>query len=927
MIKRILLSVLIITALTANTNAEDEVKGRIYTFDDFSGGLNTKTSEFSIPKKQGVVCENVRFDTELGSISKRDKVNLFGTVSAINPILGLHRLYLLDSTKVLICNVANSVKIYNNTTGTFDTILSVSVGSKRWQWVTWHDMAIGTDGYNQPVKYDGSSSSATYLGSCLATDAGSGAGPDGVYTYKITFYTATYEVLFDVASNTITVSDSDIDLTMIPIAPTTFLGETVVGRKIYRTLTSGSVYKLLSNGTIANNTAVTLTDSDADGALGAAMPTVDDSTYFQDKPPLAKFALIHDNRLFLANDPVNNASRVFYSEDGLHDYFASDEYLDIRKNDGDEVTFMKHVLGLLTIGKNNSIQKIYTNGTSDEWSISDPISNIGCQAPYSVANTPTGLYYLATDGLYNFSGQFSKMISEVITPEIKDIDSTDLENCWGIYHNSVYYLAYPSSRVGASYNNRVFVFDTLSNSYAIDILNINCFAAFNSGTDFGVLYSGASDTGKIYSFAEEINEMVHRRHSDFTGLWDDMRYIPESVGGDSTSPVLEISRTETIDELVGTIDEQVGVIDRTDTNGHYVSQPVTTLNAVYDKLYWNEVIPTSGGTVTFQLRTSPTGEKNLLLNDDYELWDNFGTEPNDWISVPSTTTTIMPCSSETTTVYRGDYAVKVNTSGTITQVLYNGSNYAGQTLVFDAWVNSTNSVADKVYIEIADGVSSSRAYYTNTSAWQNTKTTLAINSTATSISLKCATIGGADAFALFDQVMVKQGTSATNDWSEWSSEYTTSGSDISAFTADEYLQYMINMNTNDITVTPNIIKSSNFCVQLLYDKAGASQVENIPIEWQSGWLDFGASGYNKVLRKLYVLHEGESGTLSIKFDTLQGESDTFNIDLNTYPSYYTEYFTDGALTGEWIRMTITNDDDKPLKIKKIFVVYDINPLK
>jgi len=920
--------VAIITVLTASISfSEDELKGRLYKFDSFNKGLNTKTSEFSLPKEQGTVCENVRFDTELGSISKRNKVNLFGTVSNSNPILGLHRLYLLDDTKVLLCNLSNTVKAYNTSTGVFDTILTVTTGDKRWQWVTWHDMAIGTDGYNQPVKYDGTSSSATYLGSCLATDAGSGAGPDGTYTYKITFYTTTYEVLFDVASNSITVDDNDIDLTMIPIAPTTFLGETVTGRKVYRTTNGGSTYSLLSNGTIANNTAVTLTDSDADGALGAAMPTVDDTTYFQDKPPLGKFSIVHKNRLWLVNDPVNNGSRAFYTEDGLHDYFASDEYLDIRKNDGDEITFAKQVLGILTIGKNNSIQKIYTDGTSDDWSISDPFTVIGCQAPYSVSNTPTGLYYLATDGIYNFSGQYAKMISEVVTPDIKDIDATDLENCWGIYHNSVYYLAYSSSRVGASYNNRIFIFDTLSNAYSIDLLNVNCFAAFNSGTDFGVLYAGASDTGQIYALAEEINEMVHRRHSDFTGLWDDMRYIPTSVGGDKNSPVLEISRTETIDELVGTIDEQVGVIDRADKNGHYVSQPVTTLNAVYDKLYWNEIIPTSGGTVTFQLRTSPTGEKNLLLNDDYELWDNFGTEPNDWISVPSTTTTLIPCSSETTTVYRGDYAVKVNTSGTITQTLYNGANYAGQTLVFDAWVNSTNSVSDKIYIEISDSYTTGRAYYTNTSAWQNTATTLTLNTTATSITLKCANIGGSDAFALFDQVMVKQGTSATNDWTAWSSAFDTSGDDVSGITADDYLQYMLNMTTDDITVTPTIIKGDNYNVRLLYDKAGAAQSTSIPIEWQSGWLDFGAAGYNKVLRKLYVLHEGESGTLCIKFDTLQGESDTFDIDLNTYPSYYTDYFTDGALVGEWIRMTITNDDDKPLTIKKIFVVYDINPLK
>lgn len=930
MIKRFLLIGVIAALLYCSPSlAEDEQKGLMHDYSDFSGGLNSKTSEYSLPKNQGTVCENIRFDTEKGSISKRNEVNLFGTVDSANPILGLHRFYLVNAEKVLLCNYSNKIRKYDETNLEFDLLLTLTTGDKRWQWTTWHDLAVGTDGYNQPVKYDGSSDSATYVGSCLATDAGSGAGPDGTYTYKVGFYTATYTVLFNVASNSVTVTDNDINLTMLPIGPDSFLGEEVVGRKVYRTTTGGTSYLLLSNGTIANNTATTLTDSDADGALGAAMPTVDNATIFADTPPCGRFILIHDNRLWIANNPSSYPSRVYYSDDGSHDYFPSDNYLDIRQNDGDSITFMKQVLGMLTIGKNNTIQKIYTDGEPDEWSISDPLTNIGCQAPYSASNTPIGLFYLATDGIYKFNGQFASLVSEVVTPEINDINPTDLNTCWGIYHNSTYYLAYPSKAIGQSYNDRVLVFNLLSNAYSIDLLNINCFSAFNNGSDFGVLYAGSSLSASIYSFSDEINEVIHRRHSDFSGLWDDMRYIPESVGGVSSSPILEISRTETINELTGTINNLIGVIDREDKNGHYVSQPISTNGYTLEKLYWNETIPSGGGDVAFQLRTSTTGEQSLVRNDCFELWDNYPTvSPNDWTAV-STSTTVTACASNTTVVKRGTYSARVNTEATITQTLVSPTTYRGQTLVFNGWTNSASTVADKVYLEIGDGYTTSRAYrHSLVAGWENTYTTITVNTTATTITLKCANLSNADAPSYFDQLMVKQGTTCSNDWSAWSAEFGSSGSDISSVTASKYLQYMTNMSTTLITQTPNIYKSDGYCVKVLYAKDGVPESSSIPLVWESGFNDYGRPGYIKTLRKLYVVHEAtDSGTLTITFENEFGDTDVFEIDLSTYPEKYIEYFTTGAFTGKWIKMRIENDDRNALTIKKVYVMYDVEPLK
>lgn len=769
---KILLNLILCFCFITNAFAQELQKNLSYIFDDFSGGLATKLSILQIDKKYSDIAENIRFDSSLKALTKRDKILDYGTASDSNPILGMHRFYLNDGSKVLLTNYSNKVSKGNDSTGIFTDILTLAQADRKWQWLTWHNIAIGTDGYNQPVKYDGISSSATYLGTVLALDAGTGAGPNGSYTYKVTCYTASTEYSLGVASNTVIVSNKDINLSMIPICPDTIVGVTVVGRKIYRTEASGSSYKLLSNGTIANNTAVTLTDSDADAALGAVLnPT---ATYVV---PKGRLSVIHKNRLWLANDP-DNPSRIYYSEDSSHDFFLPDAYFDIRQSDGDSITFVKNVLGKLTIGKNNTIQKIYTDGDDPaaDWEISDPFSFVGNHAIYSAVNTPIGLVYLSNNGIYSFNGQYSELLSDQVTPEIRDISSSNIVNVWGEYFKNSYYLSYTATSTGSSTNNRVLVMDMISKAFSIDTLSINVFHVLRSGNDVEVLYSGSSSNGKIYAHSDATKEIVHRRFSDFTGTFTDSRYIPLESGGDSESPILEIARIGTIDSLVGTIDSLIGSIDRGSLSGNYISQALTLNANRLDKLYWNEVLPTSGSNVTFAIRTATS----------------------------------------------------------------------------DSALSSAS----------------------------------------------------------------------------WSSEFSDpSGSDISTVTGNVVGQYRISMTTDTYEQTPNIVKANNYNIKMTYNISGGSSESAVILRYRTGWLDFGAPGYKKTLRKIYVYYQGESeGTFTIQFENYEGNTDTFTIDQQQYPSEYTAYFANGAFTGELLRMTIQESSLNDFKIRRIQLVYDIEPL-
>lgn len=678
-----LLFILSLVLLTANASAENSFKNKQFIFNSFEKGLNTKVSPLLLDKSFADVCENIRFKDRFGSLTKRGELLSYGTADTTEDILGMHRLYLSDGSKVLIVNHGDEIETGNDSTGAFTTILDVSSGDYRWQWLTWNDKAIGTDGYNQPVKYDGSSASATYLGSLLATNTLAGTGPTGTYHYKVSFYTASYEVAFNVVSNALVVAGKDIALSMIPIGPDTYGGEDVVGRKIYRHKTGASTYYLLSNGTIANNTATTLTDSDTDAELSATTyPTTYTCT-----PPKGKLCIIHYNRLFIANNPTY-PSRIFYTDDGNPDYFIpTDYYWNIRQNDGDQITFIKHQKGVLIIGKENSIQHFYTDGStpSTDWSVSDPFSNIGCKAMYSAQESPVGIIYLGSDGLYVFNGLNSQLVSELVTPEINDIQESNIRYCWGQYYQSQYFLTYPSAKTGSSVNNRVLVFDLLAKAYSIDRLSVNCFTTFNSGTDWDVMYSGSSGDGEVFVHQGSIYEVRHVKQDDFSGTFTDARYVPtlaqmydEVAMGDEDAKI-EIARTEDIDDLTGVINDLDGTIDRDSLTGSYVSPGLNTGADSYDKIYWGEQLVSSSDDVTIAIRSAST-EAGLTGAWSDEYTDPSGSDisaltADDWTQYRISLTT--SAYTHTPIVY--------NTDGYTVRLTYYKSAAAAETTIPLNW--------------------------------------------------------------------------------------------------------------------------------------------------------------------------------------------------------------------------------------------------
>lgn len=102
------------------------------------------------------------------------------------------------------------------------------------------------------------------------TDGGAGA-LDGMYQYAATFLTLEGETALGLESDAFDITARRINVNNIPLG-----GPGTIGRRLYRSL-EGSDYKLVPTGaTLANNTATTYQDNNAEGVLGSLPP--EDST-------------------------------------------------------------------------------------------------------------------------------------------------------------------------------------------------------------------------------------------------------------------------------------------------------------------------------------------------------------------------------------------------------------------------------------------------------------------------------------------------------------------------------------------------------------------------------------------------------------------------------------------------------------------------
>lgn len=699
---RIFLSLLFIIpniCIAQNQNGSTSTDN-FYEISDFSGGLKSHISPYLIPKSGALEANNVRINTKYGSLAKRPKMLELSDCRA-SAVKSLYRYYKSDATKYTIQTASTFMDTIADSTGDCTNLATGLSDSKRWTWVTYKDVSIGTNGTDRAKKWDGHTTTTTNTDGArtagdLITDlgapfaelnTGSNLDASSWYQYRIAYYDGTTYKYSLARSNPILTGSSvrDITLTDIPIGP-----EGTTSRTIYRTEGKASRAAVIAEtvfykvATISDNATRTYNDAIADATIAAdAAPTwATVSAGTNATPPYGKYSLIHKDRLFIANDPSGTESgkSTIYWSDALNpDYFkTSTDYELIRPDDGDQITTIKTVLTSLVIGKENSWNKLYTDSSSPaSWTVSPPWSTIGCIAPYSVANTTAGIVFLGRHGLYSFNGQSAELLSDSVTDAIRDILDTNNNEVAGVFNDNQYLMSYTSSESGSGFNDRVLVLDLTRNAYTIDTKNIDSWAVFDSGTDYGTLYSGSSSTdGKVYSHSGTFNDLVYRYKSQFNEVTPDSLYI----GGSQDDPYLRLGWDKTWTTVTGAWNGQGSKTWLVKSlTGTWTSPAIQISANTLDKIFWNEDLG-SYGDVTFAIKTasSSAGLSGASWSSEFSNpsgSDISGVTANTWIQIRATLSSSVY--TESPELYLADSFVF--------HLTYQQEGLSGETSILSLW--------------------------------------------------------------------------------------------------------------------------------------------------------------------------------------------------------------------------------------------------
>ena len=204
-----------------------------------------------------------------------------------------------------------------------------------------------------------------------------------------------------------------------------------------------------------------------DGSASAAMGVPTGLT-------AAKYIEQFNNYLFLANVTVSGVvypSRIYWSDYQTSAAWTATSYIDIAKNDGQQITGIKVLSDRLVVFKERSIYNVYFTGDADIPFIlpggGKANSSVGTISHWSIQEVENGLVFLAIDGFYYYDGSNSTKISTKINSTLRDYS-------YGRFNQAVscvqknknrYLCALPGA--SSTTNDKVVVWDYSVNSFSI----------------------------------------------------------------------------------------------------------------------------------------------------------------------------------------------------------------------------------------------------------------------------------------------------------------------------------------------------------------------------------------------------------------------------------------------------------------------------
>jgi len=503
-------------------------------------GMNNKVEDLELGDKFVTKAQNCRFEEEPGAVRKRPPIAHYNSASlGTGAMYGLYRFYTSTGAIKSIAVHGSTVYVGDDDAGTWTSIRTLSNSNTMMVFETYRDLLIGSNGYDDIWVYDGSDDNVTWeLGACKALTGAAGAITRTDISYQVTMDTDIY--ICGAVSNTIaSVTAEDIELTNIPLGPAG-----TANRRIYRKSSeTGGDYRLIA--TIANNVDTTYTDTTADASGGGVVPAATDDM------PKGNILQIHRERLFISGDPSGNLNRIWYSDPFLPWFIQKDtnlRFMDVAKDDGDQIMGLAIHLGSMLCFKRNTIRKLWVASASsgadpDSWYAEDPLVHTGSPAQFSIHQTPYGIVFLGWDNWYMFDGaKVSQIIEEFDTDEILSALYSNVVAHW---NKGLLFASYADTATATQYNNRVMVYSFTRDSWGFDTLNVNVFSTHNGDDETAELYYGDSVDGFVYK-AEETDYWYKL---DKKSECDNGTLINTYVGGTENNPYIEPGGSTAVDPI------------------------------------------------------------------------------------------------------------------------------------------------------------------------------------------------------------------------------------------------------------------------------------------------------------------------------------------------------------------------------------------
>lgn len=473
-------------------------------FGPFDQGVNFVDAVSKLGKSElsfGLNCRTTR----RGRISKRPGHGRYGSAPVAingNNLVNLNaRFYKADGTRITVC--ASNGKLFrgNDNTGAW-TPINIDGNAANGMntvdicdYMYYKDRMYIADGI-KPQRYDGTNN--IYAGLITppimtAAQVAIAAGlAVGTYKYVVTCVQGDLGESIISAPVTVVVTNltnNQINLTNIVNAAAKF-GQTE--KRIYRTKANGSIYYFLT--TILGAAGATVyNDIAVDTALGNELVLT------ENPPTDARFVVMgNDDRAYWFGMAGVNASLVKISDVGFPDRIVSATgFLSVQNNDSDIITGYGKTPGGIIFFKRSSIfqSRGFGYGLIPIEVKDDKSGGIGSVAPWSIVNTPNGLFFLSQKNkVYKFDGTNLDDIGQNIQTIFTGITEGGLNKVTACYHDDRYIISF-DHQSAKGYNWRTMEYDVINNKWDGphengDLYTPSCYCVWDSRLDAGELTWG-----------------------------------------------------------------------------------------------------------------------------------------------------------------------------------------------------------------------------------------------------------------------------------------------------------------------------------------------------------------------------------------------------------------------------------------------------